>query len=44
IDNWPAFNVIYAAWAGAALPARAIVPVPALHFGFKIEVEATALA
>lgn len=44
IDNWPAFNVIYAAWAGAALPARAIVPVPALHFGLKIEIEATALA
>jgi enamine deaminase RidA (YjgF/YER057c/UK114 family) len=30
-------------WAGEARPARAVVPVPQLHFGFKIEVEATAL-
>ena len=44
VDNWPAFNALYAAWAGSALPARAIVPVPALHFGLKIEIEATALA
>ena len=44
VDNWPAFNALYAAWAGSTLPARAIVPVPALHFGLKIEIEATALA
>ncbi len=43
IDNWPAFNLIYAAWAGDARPARAIVPTPALHFGLKIEIEATAV-
>lgn len=43
IASWPAFNTIYAAWAGAARPARAVVPVPALHYGFKIEVEAVAL-
>jgi 2-iminobutanoate/2-iminopropanoate deaminase len=43
IAAWPAFNAIYAAWAGAARPARAAVPVPALHYGFKIEVEAVAL-
>jgi enamine deaminase RidA (YjgF/YER057c/UK114 family) len=30
-------------WAGEARPARAVVPVPQLHYGFKIEVEATAL-
>jgi enamine deaminase RidA (YjgF/YER057c/UK114 family) len=41
---WPEFNRIYAEWAGAARPARAVVPVPALHYGFKIEVEALALA
>jgi reactive intermediate/imine deaminase len=40
IDNWPAFNVIYANWAGAVRPARAIVPTGPLHFGFKVEVEA----
>jgi 2-iminobutanoate/2-iminopropanoate deaminase len=40
IAAWPAFNTIYAAWAGSARPARAVVPVPQLHYGFKIEVEA----
>ena len=44
ITTWPAFNTLYAAWAGAARPARAVVPVPQLHYGFKIEVEAVALA
>jgi reactive intermediate/imine deaminase len=44
IDEWPAFNALYAAWAGPAQPARAVVPVPRLHHGFKIEIEAVALA
>lgn len=44
VENWPAFNAVYAAWAGSALPARAIVPVPALHYGLKVEIEAVALA
>ncbi|NRO98229.1 RidA family protein [Paraburkholderia sp. NMBU_R16] len=43
IEYWAAFNEIYARWAGEARPARAVVPVPALHFGLKIEVEAVAL-
>ena len=43
INSWPAFNAIYAAWAGTARPARAVVPVPALHYGFKIEIEAAAV-
>jgi reactive intermediate/imine deaminase len=43
INSWPAFNAIYAAWAGTARPARAVVPVPTLHYGFKIEIEAVAL-
>ena len=42
IESWPAFNTLYAEWAGAARPARAVVPVPKLHYGFKIEVEAVA--
>jgi reactive intermediate/imine deaminase len=41
---WPAFNTLYAEWAGNAKPARAVVPVPTLHYGFLVEVEATALA
>lgn len=44
IALWPAFNAIYAEWCGTARPARAVVPVPHLHYGFLIEVEATALA
>ena len=40
IDQWPAFNRIYQRWADAAPPARAVVPVPLLHYGFLIEVEA----
>ncbi|RST53516.1 RidA family protein [Variovorax sp. DXTD-1] len=44
IENWPAFNILYAEWAGNARPARAIVPTGPLHFGFKVEMEAVALA
>jgi 2-iminobutanoate/2-iminopropanoate deaminase len=43
IKLWPAFNAIYAKWIGSARPARAVVPVPELHYGFKIEIEAVAL-
>ncbi|MGG1947724.1 RidA family protein [Trinickia sp. NRRL B-1857] len=43
IEYWPSFNAIYARWTGEAKPARAVVPVPALHFGLKIEVEAVAM-
>lgn len=43
IGHWPAFNQLYATWLGAHRPARAVVPVPALHFGLLIEVEATAM-
>lgn len=44
VDDWAAFNRLYAEWAGSARPARAVVPVPALHHGLRVEVEATALA
>ena len=42
MSNWPAFNAVYARWAGEAKPARAVVPTGALHFGLKVEVEAVA--
>jgi reactive intermediate/imine deaminase len=42
--NWPAFNAVYAKWAGEAKPARAVVPTGALHFGLKVEVEAVGVA
>jgi reactive intermediate/imine deaminase len=44
IKSWPAFNAIYAKWIGSSRPARAVVPVPDLHYGFQIVVEAVALA
>ena len=43
IASWPAFNTLYAKWAGNARPARCVVPVPQLHYGFKIEIEAVAV-
>jgi 2-iminobutanoate/2-iminopropanoate deaminase len=42
ISHWPAFNQLYGAWAGDSRPARAVVPVPMLHHGFLIEIEAVA--
>jgi 2-iminobutanoate/2-iminopropanoate deaminase len=44
ISLWPAFNALYAQWAGDARPARAVVPTGALHFGLLVEVEAVAQA
>ncbi|VVD90841.1 RidA family protein [Pandoraea fibrosis] len=44
VDDWGPFNEVYAAWAGNAKPARAVVPVPALSHGVAVEIEATALA
>lgn len=40
---WPVFNGLYATWAGDARPARVVVPVPQLHYDFKVEMEATAV-
>ncbi|WP_353190367.1 RidA family protein [Pandoraea pnomenusa] len=44
VDDWGPFNEVYAAWAGDAKPARAVVPVPALSHGVAVEIEAMALA
>ncbi len=43
IENWSRFNILYAERFGAARPARAVVPVPAFHYGFLIELEAVAV-
>ncbi|MDE1182680.1 RidA family protein [Paraburkholderia sp.] len=43
VEHWATFNRLYATWANDARPARAVVPVPGLHFGLKIEIEATAV-
>ena len=42
VEHWPAFNAAYAAVFGAHRPARAVVPVPALHYGFLVEVQLVA--
>jgi 2-iminobutanoate/2-iminopropanoate deaminase len=42
IENWPAFNAVYAELIGASKPARSVVPVPALHNGLLVEIEAIA--
>jgi enamine deaminase RidA (YjgF/YER057c/UK114 family) len=42
-ENWREFNAVYAEIMGAAKPARAVVPVPDLHYGYLIELEALAV-
>lgn len=42
VENWPSFNTIYAERLGKAKPARAVVPVPELHHGYLVEVDAVA--
>jgi enamine deaminase RidA (YjgF/YER057c/UK114 family) len=42
VENWPAFNAAYARVLGSHKPARAVVPVPALHYGFLVEVQLVA--
>ncbi len=42
IQHWPSFNALYAQWAGDHRPARAVVPVPVLHHGLLLEMEAVA--
>ncbi len=42
IARWSRFNELYAAWIGDRRPARCVVPVPLLHHGVLIEIEAVA--
>ncbi len=42
IALWPRVNAVYAAFFGDHRPARTVVPVPALHHGFLIEIDAVA--
>jgi reactive intermediate/imine deaminase len=42
VENWPEFNRIYADLFGDHRPARAVVPVPELHYGFLVELQMTA--
>lgn len=42
IAMWPAVNAVYARVVGSEIPARAVVPVPALNHGLMIEIDAIA--
>jgi reactive intermediate/imine deaminase len=42
VENWVVFNEVYSRFLGSHKPARAVVPVPALHHGFAVEVQMVA--
>jgi reactive intermediate/imine deaminase len=42
IDNWARFNTVYASMLPDARPARSVVPVPELHYGYLVEIDAIA--
>lgn len=39
IQDWPRINELYAGVFSSHRPARVVVPVKELHFGYKLEVE-----
>lgn len=43
VANWPRFNAVYAEMMGEARPARTVVPVTELHYGYLVEVDAIAV-
>ena len=43
VAHWPAFNAIYAEKLGAHKPARTVVPVAQLHYGYLVEMDAIAV-
>jgi len=44
LELWGRFNSAYAAYFGEHKPARTVVPVSGLHYGFKVELDAIAAA
>jgi reactive intermediate/imine deaminase len=42
IAHWPAFNALYAERLGDHRPARTVVPVPGLHYGYLVEMDVIA--
>ncbi len=42
IANWPKVDLVYRGFFGEHKPARIVVPVKDLHFGFGIEIDAIA--
>jgi 2-iminobutanoate/2-iminopropanoate deaminase len=44
LELWGRFNAAYAVFFGEHRPARTVVPVPGLHYGLKVELDAIAAA
>jgi 2-iminobutanoate/2-iminopropanoate deaminase len=42
IGDWPEFNRLYVEVFGEHKPARAVVPVAPLHYGYRLEMDAIA--
>jgi 2-iminobutanoate/2-iminopropanoate deaminase len=42
VDHWPRFDAVYRSMLPGWRPARSVVPVPELHYGFLVEIEAVA--
>lgn len=42
VANWPRFNAVYSSLLPNARPARTVVPVPELHYGYLVEIDAIA--
>jgi reactive intermediate/imine deaminase len=42
MDHWARFNALFAEIFGDHRPARTVVPVPELHYGYLVEIEAIA--
>ncbi|AJA08478.1 hypothetical protein SKP52_07790 [Sphingopyxis fribergensis] len=44
ISDWDELDAVYGEFFGATRPSRSVVPTGPLHFGFRVEIEAIALA
>lgn len=44
IADWDELDTVYSRFFGETRPSRSVVPTGPLHFGFRIEIEAVALA
>jgi len=42
VAHWPAFNAVYAERLKGHKPARTVVPVASLHYGYLVEMDAIA--
>jgi 2-iminobutanoate/2-iminopropanoate deaminase len=42
LELWPRLNAAYAGVMGEHRPARTVVPVPALHYGYLVEIDVIA--